>query len=1110
MSQQIQITGGAKVRDLNDVIIGTNGVLSSLAFNVANGVPKLDSNGKILVSQLPNSVMEYLGTWNAATNTPTLANGVGNQGDVYLCNVAGTVNFGAGPITFAVGDTAIYSGSIWQKAGGATGTVTSVGLSTSGNAFTIGSSPVTTSGTITINGAGTASQYINGAGNLTTFPTLISSIGLSMPSAFSVSNSPLTANGTISVTGAGTVSQYIDGTGALQSFPSLTGYVPYVGATTDVDLGVHVLNAQALHVKGTAGQGHLGLKHQTATPTGSANESLVFANVDGDLGWQNGNLYSTILNTHSNTANRVYTFPDSSGTIALTSDLSNYVTLGTNQTISGSKTFSVQTNFNAAIYVQNAQPLYLLNSGNTYQIGLFASLGLSGNRTIYFPNADGTLALTSQLTSGTVTSVAALTLGTSGTDLNSTVANSTTTPVITLNVPDASATARGVITTGTQTIAGGKTFSGFASFQSSSGTNTQYGIYLGKGSTPTAFSSSNVNIYSDVTTNNLVIRDNLSTANLVFNNSTQTYTFPASTGTIALTSDLGSYVPTTRTISTTAPLQGGGDLSANRTLSITQATTSTNGYLSSTDWNTFNGKQNALTNPVTGTGTSGQVTYFNGTTSVTGSSNHFWDATNNRLGINTSSPSAAITSYSTSQSNQFKAAGTSPGITFSDAVSSVTYGGAVGVATAANNFITGAAAGDMAITNQSFTAGPILFGIGTTEKMRLTASGSLGIGNSSPSYTLDVTGTSRFKATGNAYSNGSIILTNSSGATSTYMTNSGGIFYLSNNGTTDHLQISSSGAATFSSTLSCSGAFIQLNQTEIFPSAGASNRAFAFQLSQVVAGDFSISSGSTATGGTYTPRFYINPSGNVSIGTTSNNSNKLQIGSMVIPYAGNEFAIGNGTIDFAIDLTATSTDIYSSAAMSFATSTTERMRINSTGEVGIGRASNNGKLEVQGVSQTSGNYSFIVYDSATNTLLAVRNDGAFYTGQGANSPMNATTANGANVYIDNTDKGRLYRSTSSIKYKKDVIDYTRGLNEVMQLRPVFYKGISDNDGDKQFAGLIAEEVDELGLTEFVQYRTDGTPDALAYQNMVALAFKAIQELSQQNQDLKSRLDKAGL
>jgi hypothetical protein len=39
----------------------------------------------------------------------------------------------------------------------------------------------------------------------------------------------------------------------------------------------------------------------------------------------------------------------------------------------------------------------------------------------------------------------------------------------------------------------------------------------------------------------------------------------------------------------------------------------------------------------------------------------------------------------------------------------------------------------------------------------------------------------------------------------------------------------------------------------------------------------------------------------------------------------------------------------------------------------------------------------------------------------------------------------------------------------------------------------------------VQYAEDGTPDALAYQNMVALAFKAIQEQQQTIQDLTNRL-----
>jgi hypothetical protein len=57
----------------------------------------------------------------------------------------------------------------------------------------------------------------------------------------------------------------------------------------------------------------------------------------------------------------------------------------------------------------------------------------------------GTIKKVSTGPSGTVTSVAALTLGTAGTDLSSTVANPTTTPVITLNVPTASAINRGAL-----------------------------------------------------------------------------------------------------------------------------------------------------------------------------------------------------------------------------------------------------------------------------------------------------------------------------------------------------------------------------------------------------------------------------------------------------------------------------------------------------------------------------------------------------------------------------------------------------------------------------------------------------------------------------------------
>ncbi len=69
--------------------------------------------------------------------------------------------------------------------------------------------------------------------------TGLTSVGLSMPSAFAVTNSPLTSNGTLSVIGAGTSLQYVDGTGALQTFPILTGYVPYTGATQNLNLGTY-------------------------------------------------------------------------------------------------------------------------------------------------------------------------------------------------------------------------------------------------------------------------------------------------------------------------------------------------------------------------------------------------------------------------------------------------------------------------------------------------------------------------------------------------------------------------------------------------------------------------------------------------------------------------------------------------------------------------------------------------------------------------------------------------------------------------------------------------------------------------------------------------------
>lgn len=93
----------------NDVTVAVANVGS------ANEIASLDSGGKIPVAQLPNSVMEYKGNWNAFTNTPTLADGVGSAGDTYRVNAAGTQNLGSGSISFEIGDYIIYSGTVWEK-----------------------------------------------------------------------------------------------------------------------------------------------------------------------------------------------------------------------------------------------------------------------------------------------------------------------------------------------------------------------------------------------------------------------------------------------------------------------------------------------------------------------------------------------------------------------------------------------------------------------------------------------------------------------------------------------------------------------------------------------------------------------------------------------------------------------------------------------------------------------------------------------------------------------------------------------------------------------------------------------------------------------------------
>jgi len=84
------------------------------------------------VSSITNAIgaLNYKGTWNASTNTPALASGVGTKGDYYVVSVAGSTTLD-GISNWGVGDWAAYNGSAWQRVEGGAD-LNGVNLSVSG------------------------------------------------------------------------------------------------------------------------------------------------------------------------------------------------------------------------------------------------------------------------------------------------------------------------------------------------------------------------------------------------------------------------------------------------------------------------------------------------------------------------------------------------------------------------------------------------------------------------------------------------------------------------------------------------------------------------------------------------------------------------------------------------------------------------------------------------------------------------------------------------------------------------------------------------------------------------------------------------------------------
>ena len=92
---------------------------------------------------------------------------------------------------------------------------------------------------------------------------------------------------------------------------------------------------------------------------------------------------------------------------------------------------------------------------------------------------------------------------------------------------------------------------------------------------------------------------------------------------------------------------------------------------------------------------------------------------------------------------------------------------------------------------------------------------------------------------------------------------------------------------------------------------------------------------------------------------------------------------------------------------------------------------------------------------------------------------------------------------SSIRYKTNVESLTPALDKVLQLRPVYYTKISGTDGTE--IGLIAEEVAEI-YPELIKYNEAGQVDGINYTRIAPILIKTIQEQQELIKKLTKRID----